>query len=386
MSRSEVNISAESITKPVQPWRVVIKATVLFIIFNLLFALLHPSLGWFILIGRKDYQRFPALWIPTVHSNGKVTTERELFSNMDLLFASHVLARGKSEDEFRVFLYGDSSVWGTALFSSQTLAAQINSMHLYTCSGQRVVAYNLGYPSNSATKDLLFMQRAQEYEPDLNVWLFSMLAFQNVRQDVPFVVDNPLAVYELMYLYDLPHDTDQLAPAPNSFLDATLYGQRQDLNMLIRLQASTLLLTALGMDDPRIMYEAGVHVQDAPKSTEDFLGILPPADLRDYLAYETLPVATAITRGKIIYVGEPIEISSGEYSHIAYNSFFPIWAYDQFRDTVAGLAMDNGWTYLDYWNLIPEHQFSTSIFHLNAEGERALAAELAQAILAAACP
>ncbi|KAF0106841.1 MAG: hypothetical protein FD146_2199 [Anaerolineaceae bacterium] len=373
-------------TPSIHPARVAVKALLLFLAFNLVYAAVRASPGWFIVIRRGGYERFPALWLPDVHNDGSVSIGREMFSNMDVLFASHILTRPKAADEFRVFIFGDSSVWGTALYPEQTVAGQINQLDLRTCSGQRVVAYNLGYPSNSATKDLLFMQRAQQYQPDLNVWLFSMLAFQRIRQDVPFVVDNPLAVQELMTEYGLPHDASKLSVPPDPLWGATIAGQRRDLNLLVRLQASTLLLGALGMDDPRIVHEGGIHFQDTPKASNDFFGIFPPANLSGYLAYETLPVASAITGGKIIYVGEPIEISTGVFSDISYNSFFPRWAYDQFRQVVSGMSAEGGWTYLDLWNIIPEQQFSTSIFHLLPEGEAALAARLSETILLSACP
>jgi hypothetical protein len=370
----------------IHPARVAVKALLLFIVFNLVYAAVRASPGWFIVIRRGEYERFPALWLPDVHNDGSVSIKREMFSNMDILFTSHILTRPKAADEFRVFIFGDSSVWGTALYPDETLAGQINKLDLHTCSGQHVVAYNLGYPSNSATKDLLFMQRAQQYQPDLNVWLFSMLAFQQVRQDGPFVVENPRAVQELMTEYGLPRETSLLSVPPGPLWGATIAGQRRDLNLLVRLQASSLLLGVLGMDDPRVVVEGGVHYRDAPKAAEDFFGIFPPDDLRDHLAFETLPVASAITGGKIIYVGEPIEISTGEYSSISYNSTFPRWAYDQFRDTVAGMAAQNDWAYLDLWNLIPENLFGSNVFHLLPEGEATLAERLSETILLSACP
>jgi hypothetical protein len=381
-----VTNSNKTTASPIHPARVLGKALLLFVVINLVYAVIRPSPGWFLVLRRADYERFPALWIPDVHNDGSVSIAREMFSNMDLLYASHIATRPRLADEYRVFIFGDSSVWGTALHSHETLAGQINKLDLHTCSGQRVIAYNLGYPSNSATKDLLFMQRARQYQPDLNIWLFSMLAFQNIRQDVPFVVDNPLGMQELMSTYGLPHDASKLALPHDSFGDATIVGRRRDLNLLIRLQASSLLLGTLGIDDPRIMYEYGIHVQDTPRAEQDFFGILPPADLHQHLAFETLPVAAAITGGKIIYVGEPIEISSGEYSSISYNSFFPRWIYDQFREIVTGMSVEGGWLYLDLWDLVPAEQFTTSIFHLNPQGEAILAARLAGAILASACP
>jgi hypothetical protein len=213
-----------------------------------------------------------------------------------------------------------------------------------------------------------------------------MLAFQSIRQDVPFVVDNPLTVQELMDNYGLPHNTSKLASTDAPFLRDTIVGQRHDLNMLLNMQASSLLIQILGMDDPRIRGDHGVHYRDTPKGTEDFFGIFPPADLRERLAFEALPVATTITGGKIIYVGEPIEISTGVNSTISYNSSFPRWAYDQFREIVAEMGEQNNWVYLDLWNLVPQELFGSSIFHLLPDGEGILAARISQILPGAICP
>jgi hypothetical protein len=50
------------------------------------------------------------------------------------------------------------------------------------------------------------------------------------------------------------------------------------------------------------------------------------------------------------------------------------------------MSAENGWTYLDLWDLIPEEQFSTSIFHLLPQGEAALAGRVAEAVRASTCP
>ncbi|MDQ3005420.1 MAG: hypothetical protein M3R47_08565, partial [Chloroflexota bacterium] len=51
--------------------------------------------------------------------------------NLDAMFASHILTgTPKAADEYRVFLIGDSSIWGTLLTPQQTLAGQLNSSAL----------------------------------------------------------------------------------------------------------------------------------------------------------------------------------------------------------------------------------------------------------------
>ena len=73
------------------------------------------------------------------------------------MFASHVVARAKPADEYRVLLIGDSSTWGWFLQPGETYAANINAANLTSADGRRIVAYNLGYPIMSLTKDLLLL-------------------------------------------------------------------------------------------------------------------------------------------------------------------------------------------------------------------------------------
>jgi len=375
--------------KPIHPGRVLLKGLLIFAIINLLFALVKPSLGWFVLFNRgpiPGFERFPQLWTPMLLKDGSVSFERELLSDTDVLFGSHIVSsHSKSVDEYRVFIYGDSSVWGTALTSDQTLAGQLNALRLQTCAGQRVVVYNLGYPSNSATKDLIIMEQAQRYQPDLNVWLFSLLAFAPARQYAQFMADNPVAVMGLNSDYMLGLDMTQFPAIRKSFWDETLVGRRHDLSLLLRWNASALLTAMLGTDEPRIPVNDQTMMTDQPKSDLDYYGLTPPADLQASLSLQTLGVSYKIAQGKIIYVSEPIVISTGPHSDISYNSIFPRWAYDQYRLIMNALSVENGWSYLDLWNLVPQNEFSTSIFHLTPAGETRLAQEVAKLVLGVAC-
>ena len=66
------------------------------------------------------------------------------------MFASHLIAAGpKPEDEYRVIVIGDSSVWGTLLRPEESLAGQLDAAGLTTCDGKQVRVYNLGYPTIS---------------------------------------------------------------------------------------------------------------------------------------------------------------------------------------------------------------------------------------------
>ena len=106
------------------------------------------------------------------------------------MFASHIITgTEKTPDEYRVLLIGDSSVWGTLLTPEQTLAGQLNASPIAAC-GKTVHAYNLGYPTMSLTKDLMILDQAIKYQPDLIIWLTTLEAFPNDKQFTSPIVAN----------------------------------------------------------------------------------------------------------------------------------------------------------------------------------------------------
>src|SRR5262245_53795405 len=178
---------------------VLLKATLLFVLFNFAFIFLNKlspgklSLYNSIFPGRE---RFPFGETPESYN-------LSLF-NLDAMFASHVLAGTKeTPDEYRVLLIGDSSVWGTLLTPEQTLAGQLNSTPFNAC-GRTVHAYNLGYPTISLTKDLMILDRAEQYQPDMIIWLTTLEAFPKAKQlTSPIVANNAERVQSLITTYKL---------------------------------------------------------------------------------------------------------------------------------------------------------------------------------------
>ena len=128
---------------------VILKTLALLVVFLLILVMLNPLVGLdkvslynFIFPGRL---RFPFGEDPQVSYNLTI-------NDLDAMFASHQVVQPKAADEYRVFLIGDSSVWGILLRPEQTLAGQLNAMGLRACDGRRMVFYNLGYPTLSWTK------------------------------------------------------------------------------------------------------------------------------------------------------------------------------------------------------------------------------------------
>jgi hypothetical protein len=88
----------------------------------------------------------------------------------------------------------------------------------------------------------------------------------------------------------------------------------------------------------------------------------------------------------VLLVNEPILIMGGiPNSDVRYNSYYPRWVYDQYRQFMADAAAKNNWQYLDLWDIFPEDAFADTPLHLMPAAHRTLADYLAPEILAT-CP
>jgi hypothetical protein len=70
----------------------------------------------------------------------------------------------------------------------------------------------------------------------------------------------------------------------------------------------------------------------------------------------------------VLIVNEPMYISSGQNSDLRYNSFYPRWAYDQYRDLLGNKAALDNWHYLDLWDSIAPDEFTDTPVHLTPNG------------------
>ncbi len=134
---------------------------------NLVYAAINPPIGrlsiynWLV----KGRERLP---------HGSTAASYNLVpDDLDVSFAAQALsAAPKAPDEYRVFILGDSAAWGALLDPSQTLAARLNDTDLTAC-GKHIQVYNLAYPTPSALKDFVILNKGLEYQPDLVVWLLT---------------------------------------------------------------------------------------------------------------------------------------------------------------------------------------------------------------------
>ena len=350
--------------------RVILKALFLFGLCNLIFALVYPMelIGKLSLYGYMypARPRLPYGENPSESYNVSLT-------NLTAMFASHEISSNTVDDEYRVILIGDSNTWGWLLNNEETLSAQINQANL-TINGQRVVSYNLGYPVMSLAKDLLILDEAMNYQPDMIIWLISLASFPPEQQVFSPLVQNNLPRLRLLI------EENELNINPNNeqfyqpnIWERTIVGQRRQLADLLRLQTYGLSWATTGIDQAipeNITLRQSDFEEDYSWSVFDEPTILTQEDL----VFDVLQAAITLTDDVPIFiVNEPIFISDGENSEVRYNSFYPRWAYDQYRDLLRQYADENDWQYIDLWDTIPAQGFTDSPIHITAEGTQALA-------------
>jgi hypothetical protein len=361
---------------------VLLKGLTLFLVIDLLVAALPPELGKLSLYnGLLDGRlRFP------FGENPAQTYNISLF-DLDAMFAAHIIDAGpKPEGEFRVILIGDSSTWGTLLRPEDTLSGLLDAAGLTPCSGGTVRFYNLGYPTVSLTKDLMVLDHALRYEPDLIIWRLTLESFPSDKQlTSPIVANNAARVDDLIARYGIP--LDPAAPALNrpGFWGRTLTGQRRALADLFRLQMYGVLWSATGIDQA---YPTDyTHAQTDLDAELTFHGQTGPMLDEAQLTFEILEAGLgAAGQIPVLLVNEPILISAGENSDVRYNFLYPRWAYDDWRRLMQEKAAAEGWNYLDLWDLVPADEFTNSAIHMTPYGESLVAEQIKQNTWIQNCP
>ncbi len=170
--------------------RVLLKAAVIFVALNLLFAWAYPLE----MLGKASLYNIAwpgRLRLPYGEDPAK-SYNLSLY-NVPAMLHSHTLMMKKTEDEFRVLVIGDSAAWGWFLQNQDTLVGRLNAGG-YSADGRRLVFYNLGYPVMSLTKDLMLLDAAMARQPDLILWPVTLESFARSRQlDHPLLQNNPRA-------------------------------------------------------------------------------------------------------------------------------------------------------------------------------------------------
>lgn len=346
--------------------RVLVKAGLLFLVVNLLWVFLQPlpalgkvSLHNWLFPGRP---RFP------FGDNPEASYSLSILQ-VEALLASHEIEGAPVDsDEFRIILVGDSSVWGYLQRPDQTLGAEINRAQWTTPDGRPVRAYNFGYPTIALTKDLLFLERALAYQPDLILWFVTLESMPwSTQLDAPLLQYNPEIARRMIAEHHLPLDPNDERLVADGWWERTIVGQRRELADWLRLQLYGVLWSGTGIDHeiPDTYNPRMEDLEDDPS----FHGIDPSQLSSETLAFSVLEAGfEAAGATPIVIVNEPIFISGGENSDVRYNFYYPRWAYDQYRLQLQDMAQERGWLLIDLWDALPADYFTDSAIHYTPEG------------------
>ena len=359
--------------------RIMLKTAVLFLLLNLLFAWALPLEG----LGRLSLYNWllPGRERLPYGENPAASYNLSLY-NIPAMLASHALSQPKAADEFRVLILGDSGTWGWFLENEETLAGQLNGMGLMTEDGRSLHFYNLGYPVMALLKDAMLLEAALGSQPDLILWPVTLESFPRDKQIFPpLVQNNPERARQLIAAYGLELDgEDGRFVTPTTLVERSIVGQRRNLADLLRLQQLGFAWAATGLDQAiptditprRSDFDADLSWQifDEPVSLTG-----------SYLAFDVLAAGLALAGDTpVLLINGPMFISSGQNSDLRYNSFYPRWAYDQYREQLAAFAATQDRPYLDLWDAIPPEEFSDTPVHLTAVGNRLYAEIVAEAL------
>ncbi len=363
--------------------RVLVKAGMLLVACNLLFALTNPLP----LLGRLSvYNRLLPGRERLPYSENAALSYNLSLNNLNAMFASHQISHPKADDEYRVVLLGDSSVWGFLLEPQDTLAGHLNAADLSTPDSHQIRVYNLGYPTMSLTKDLLLLDQAMHYDVDLIIWLCTLESFPRHEQiESPLVYNNPTTVRDLITRFDLDLPATHSRFIEYEFPQTTLIGQRRALADLLRLQTYGVMWMTTGIDQ---YYPDTYQLRQSDFDENiQWKGRDPQRVDETLLAFDVLAAGFA-RRGNVpmLLINEPMFISDGENSDLRYNYFYPRWVYDDYRQLLAQITAENSWPFHDLWDTIAPDEFTDSPVHLTPAGNQQLSELIAPLILAATAP
>lgn len=357
----------------INPLHLVVKAVCLFVIINIFYALLNPQVSEV-----SAYNiLFPGRTRLPFDSPFSVMIDR-----VDAMLPSHLISAPKAQDEYRVVLLGDSSVWGENLYADEIISEQWNRLDM-RCGDKTIRVYDLGYPHPSVIKDLIILEKAVEYKPDIIIW-FVTLNTLNPRIN-PFLEANRERALKILNTYDIRLAYDEkLNQDKPSFYERTLIGQRSNLVRQIKLQLLGAVWAATGNDSGTL---AGNEPPDFDVGNGPlYRGMDSSTDIKNLLLFNALAGGIDIAHPvPVLIVNEPIFITKEEYATVRYNAMYPRWAYDQFRAAVTEEARIRGWNYLDLWNAIPPEYFLDAGVHRSAASQQLLIQQINPTLQSIAC-
>jgi hypothetical protein len=219
------------------------------------------------------------------------------------------------------------------------------------------------------TKDVLILDEALKHQPDLIVWPVTLESFPREKQLFsPIVQNNAPRLRRLIDTVQLQIDPNDARFVTPDFFGKTLIGQRRALADWLRLQLVGFSWAATGVDQ---FIPAQIKLRQSDFEADvAWQSFKQPITLTDHeLAFDALTAGVQLAGDvHVLIVNEPMFISPGKNRDLRYNSFYPRWAYDQYRALLREQARANGWRYLDVWDAIPPGEFTDTPVHLTPAG------------------
>lgn len=312
----------------------------------------------------KGRERFPYGDNPEVEYSFNV-------EDLDAMFASHELSnvRDKAENEFRVFVLGDSSVWGWFLDPAETIAGQLDGRTLVLDGQERVIhAYNLAYIGTNLYRDLMVVLDSLPYDPDFVVFSTTLASFPIIKMDqVIQVGDHGQRINRIADGFQL-NQYARITPWTFSSI-------KRKINHLVRFQLYGFLWSATGIDQKYSdSFSAPTNDLDEDESFRGYTGAM-PVELQ---AWDVLDaIVKLVGKRRILFVNEPIFIATGENHDLRYNDIYPRETYDAWRATFLDYCMNTEVTCIDAWNSLENERFTDTEVHYDALG----AQQISQMIL-----
>jgi hypothetical protein len=287
---------------------------------------------------------------------------------VEALLAAHQLSHAtKAVDEFRVIFLGDSSVIEWNLADNATTAGQLTARNI-TINGKRLVVYNLGYPNPSLPRDLILLDAALQYKPDLVVWFTTAATYDNSSNFStiigPFLKLNRTRLQKLTTTFGLQnwfiaHMTDD--PMWMNWIAA------RDANAVpswIKSLTYPFVINVLDSNE-RTIFQRPIPKQAIYASGRVGFDPQPNDSWRFLLAGNRLAASVG---APMLVVNEPILLDTRTNSDINYDELYERTFYDQYRQDLDIYTQNNNLWYMDAWNTIPNKYFTDTALHADAAG------------------
>ncbi len=359
-------------------FRIVAKALVLLVVFDVLQASVH--------LGKKveNLSFYRHLVPPLSRLDILRDYPSQVMWPLEPLLDAHEIGRKKRPDEFRVAVLGDSGSFDLFSPSRDAIPGQIDRIG-ETLRGRRVRAYNLSYHTPNTLKDLVVESHALRRDPDAIVWFVTLY---DLAEDAPppfrhflhlILRANDDDVCELAAKYGISTwEIRQMRCGDRPWWRESLWldggGRYRDFAILL----ARGVLDALVPGDPSDSYMArrpwiGLMPLPAAPLFADRGPNDPPMPNARWTTLEAGKRMAAERGVPLLVVNDPIFRASGPFSGREYNSFYARAIYDRYRIALADYCRGRGIPLLDLWDALPPGEFDNTPQHYLPEGNARIA-------------